>query len=177
MESSLASGFGAGNWVQAGPVGAGPGSAAAPAPSREPCQALCHGAPSHGDQAPFLAETAASFIFFWWCHAAGAIPTPEQPMAGSRLGVARGWHWGQPREQEWPWPCGWGCWAEISAAGAGREAVAVSAWLAMNFVCLATFSQLCCGQKDKSSRSFFFFFFSQGDLAETIDASCCRAWM
>lgn len=86
MESSLASGFGAGNWVQAGPVGAGPGSAAAPAPSRE-AEALCHGAPSHGDQAPFLAETAASFIFFWWC----MPPGPFQRRNSQWLGA--GWEW------------------------------------------------------------------------------------
>lgn len=112
MESSLASGFRAGNWVQAGPVGAGPGllrHRPLPGKRARPCAG---GAPSQGDQAPIPAETIASFIFFWWCllgHAAWGHSN-----AGTAKWLGAGW--------EWP------------AAGTGaapRPEVAVAVWLGL----------------------------------------------
>lgn len=77
--------------------------------------------------------------------------------------------------QGWEWPpLAWSRSSHVARTADPKSAqrhtaVAISAWLPVNFISLATFSQLCCRQKDKSSgRIFFFFFFPAPYMKERL---------
>lgn len=55
------------------------------------------------------------------------------------------------------WPCGQDSTAKMGTARVAPCGAALSVWLTMNFICLATFSQPCCQQKGQKWWQWIFF--------------------